>query len=48
MDIYTRVGGIGVDDQWPGGRETVCVLVENDVTLILDELFGQCQRGGNG
>ena len=39
MDINTRVGSVGVDDQWPGGSETVCVLVENDVTFILNELF---------
>jgi len=38
MDINTRVAGIGIDDQWPGGSETVCILVEDDVTLILDEL----------
>jgi len=38
MDINTRVAGIGVNDQWPGGSKTVCVLVEDDVALILDEL----------
>jgi len=38
MKIYTRVAGIGVDDQWSGGSVTVCILVKNDVTLILDEL----------
>jgi len=38
VDVNTRVAGVGVDDQRPGSGETVCVLVENDVTLILDEL----------
>jgi len=38
MDIDTRVAGIGVDDQWPSGSETACVLVENNVALIFDEL----------
>ena len=47
MDIYTRVAGIGINDEWPGGSKTVGVLVENDVTLILDKLFQRCQRGGN-
>lgn len=45
MDIYTRVAGIGINDEWPGGSKTVGVLVENDVTLILDKLFRRCQRG---
>jgi len=38
LDINTRVAGVSVYDEWPGSGETVCVLVENDVTLILDEL----------
>lgn len=48
MDVYARVAGIGVDDQRPGGSETVCVLVENDVTLILDELFDGVSVGATG
>jgi len=43
LDVNARVARVGVDDQRPGGGETLCVLVENDVTLILDELFEQCQ-----
>ena len=38
-DVNTRVAGVGIDDERPGSGKTVCVLVENDVTLILDELF---------
>ena len=46
MDVNTRVDSVGVDDQWPSGSETVCVLVENDVTFILNELFWEYQRKG--
>ena len=41
-DINTRVASIGVDNEWPGGGKTVRVLVEDDITLILDELFQRC------
>ena len=37
--VNTRVAGVGVDDERPCSGEAVCVLVENDVTLVLDELF---------
>ena len=39
MNVDTRVTGVGVSDQWPSSSETECVLVEDDVTLILDKLF---------
>jgi len=38
LDVDTRVASIDVGDQWPSGSETVCILIENDVTLIFDEL----------
>ena len=38
LDIDTRVAGVGVDDEWPSSGEAVGVFVENDVTLVLNEL----------
>jgi len=37
-DVDPGVAGIRISDQWPGSGETLCVLVENDVALIFDEL----------
>ena len=45
-DVNTRVTGAGVDDKRSGGGEALCVLVEDDVALILDELFLHSQQRG--
>ena len=39
LNVDTGVAGTGIGGQWPGSSKTVCVLVENDIALILDELF---------